>query len=247
MAEITTRAEFISYCKRRLGSPVINIEVDDTQVDDRVDDAIDYWIRNHMDGSERTFYVHTITQAEIDAQTITIPESIFEVHNIVPWSTSNSHDMFSVRYQVRLQDFAYFRPIDSLSYFIRASYWDYINELLSEGTSINFSKYKTEVRLDMAASSLFVADESQLVFDVQKAINPADYPKAWNDEILKRYATAQIKRQWGENLKKFAQISLPGNVTMNGEALYQEAVQEITDIEGEMREKYQLPPMFVMG
>jgi len=247
VASIATREEFTAYCLRRLGSPVINIEVDTTQVDDRIDDAIDYWCRNHMDGSERTYFIHTITQADIDTRLITIPEEIFEVRSVIPWSTSNSHDMFSVRYQVRLQDFAYFRPIDSLSYFIRASYWDYINELLSEGTSIEFNWHKGKVRLDIDAANLFVADGSVLVLDVQKMILPADNPHAWNDEILKRYATALIKRQWGENLKKYSQVMLPGNVTTNGVELFQEAEAEIAKIEDEMRERYSYQPMFFMG
>lgn len=246
MADITTREEFKEYCMRRLGSPVINIEIDDNQVEDRIDDAIDYWVRNHMDGSERLFYVHTLTQNEIDNQVLQAPEDTIEVHKILPYSSTYGNDMFSIRYQIRLHDFAYRTPTDTASYFIKASYWDYVNELLSEGTTIYFTKYRNEIRLDMATSALF-AEGDELVFDIQKGVYPETHPQAWNDEILKRYATAQIKRQWGENIKKYEQIQLPGNVTLNAEKIYEEAVQEIDNIENEMANKYQLPAMFMMG
>lgn len=246
MAQINSKDEFKAYCLRRLGSPVINIEVSPDQIDDRVDDAIDYWIRNHMDGSERTFYVHSLTVDDINAREVTLPDSIFEVHGIVPISNITTGGMYSIQYQEVLNAFIHRVPMDTVSYFVRVVHWELINRLFSEGHTVSFSKYLNRVRLDMSASNLFV-EGSKLILDVQKAISPEENPAAWNDEILKRYATAQIKRQWGENLKKHSQVMLPGNVTVNGEAIYQEAVQEIADIEGEMRERYSLPPMFLTG
>jgi hypothetical protein len=241
---ISDRTEFIAYCMRRLGSPVINIEVDNDQVDDRVDDAIDFWCRNHMDGSERGFYIHELTQEDIDTKEITVPDDVYEVHKVMP-GMSLAGGIFSAQHQSLSSDYRRIRSIDTVSYYIRSAYWDYVNDLLVDGQSISFNRYGKRVRLDISMSRYKVGDN--IAFDVQWLNNPEDYPEAWNDEILKRYATAQIKRQWAENVKKFSGISLPGNVNIKGDELYSEAIQEINDLEGEMRERYSLPAMFMMG
>jgi len=244
VANITSREQFKSYCLRRLGSPVINIEVANEQVEDRIDDSIDFWQRNHMDGSKRDFIIRALTQDEIDNKAIIVPDNIIEVHKIVPVTTSRS--LFSLRQRIAVNDFAYLKPFDSVSYHIRTTFWEMINEMMAEGTTIDFSKHNHTIRLHMDTDTMFQVG-TEIVFEVQEVIDPTTTTDAWNDEILKRYATAQIKRQWSENLKKFSQVQLPGNITMNGEALYQEAIQEINEIEGEMRDRYSLPPMFFMG
>ena len=317
MAHPHTRTEFKDYCLRKLGFPVIQINVDDDQVEDRIDEALQFWNDYHYDGTEKTYFKHRIQQADIDRGWIYCPDSVIFVTGVLPFDESNSSiNMFDLRYQLRLHDLYDFTSVSYVSYEITMQHLRTLNLLFSGTPQFRFNRHHNKLYLDidwsrdlqvgqyvvlecyrrMDPEVLTVTGTSAAnttsntvigtgtYFDrellekdfitigtetkqIIKIISPTemllDSPytsntsgltiskegstDVWKDRFLKKYATALIKRQWGNNLKKFGGIQMPGGVILNGKEIYDEAVEEIKELEDDLISTNVLPGDMFIG
>jgi hypothetical protein len=247
MAAPTTKAEFKEYCLRKLGKPVIEINVDDDQVDDRIDEALRYYYDYHFDGSERTYYKHQITENDVANKYITLPENIIGAVSVfsIGDPSIRADDLFNIRYQIALNDLYTLTNVSIVPYYMVMEHLSLLTEMLVGKQPIRYSRHKDRLHIDTDWGNLRVG--SFLVVEAYEIIDPAVYTDAWNDRWLQNYATALIKRQWGSNLTKFTGMSLPGGVQFNGEKLYNDAVDEINKMEQEMISGYSLPVLDMIG
>lgn len=247
MAVPTTKAEFKAYCLRKLGAPVIEINVDDDQVDDRIDEALRYWWDYHFDGSDRIYYKHAITTQDVANKYITLPENIIGAVSIFSMSDPSirSDDLFNIRYQIALNDLYTLTNVSLVPYYMVMEHLALLTELLVGKQPIRYTRHKDRLYIDMDWNTVTVG--SFLLVEAYEVVDPEVYTDAYNDRWLQNYATALIKRQWGSNLTKFTGMSLPGGVQFNGEKIYDDAVAEIQKMEDEMISSYSLPVLDMIG
>ena len=280
MAKPATRQQLIDYCLRRLGAPVLEINVDDDQIDDLVDDALQYFSERHFDGVERMYLKYKITQGDIDrgrakntdgvgivtttatsvdtgagsftssfyetSNFIQIPDSVTGIEKIFKFDTSSiSGGMFSLKYQIFLNDMYYFNSVELLQYAMVKRYLEDIDFLLTTDKQVRFNKRQDRLYLDIDWGAQSAGNF--MVIDCYRALNPESFTQVYNDSFLKRYLTALIKRQWGQNLSKFRGVKLPGGIELNGGEILQQAEQELSDIKSRMSMEYELPPYDFIG
>jgi len=281
MAQPSTRQELIDYCLRRLGAPVLEINVDDDQIDDLVDDAIQYFNERHYDGVERMFLKYQVTQEDIDrgrardtngvgivtttgtstsisgygtttssfyetSNFIQVPDSVIGIEKIFKFDTSSiSGGMFSIKYQLFLNDLYYFNSVELLQYSMTKSYLEDIDFLLTPEKQVRFNKRQNRLYLDIDWGSQSAG--TYLILDCYRALNPAEFSKIYNDSFLKKYLTSLIKRQWGQNLIKFRGVKLPGGIELNGREIYQDAENELKELKERMSLEHELPPYDFIG
>jgi hypothetical protein len=247
MATPTTKAEFKEYCLRKLGKPVIEINVDDDQVDDRIDEALRYYWDYHFDGSDKVYYKHQITETDIANKYITLPENINGAVSIfsIGDPSIRADDLFNIRYQIALNDLYTLTNVSLVPYYMVMEHLALVTEMLVGKQPIRYSRHKDRVYIDMDWNTLNVG--MFLLVEAYEVVDPAVYTDAWNDRWLQNYATALIKRQWGSNLTKFTGMNLPGGVQFNGEKIYNDAVEEINKMEQEMISSYSLPVLDMIG
>lgn len=281
MSQPASRQELIDYCKRKLGAPVLEINVADEQIDDLVDDAIQLFQERHFDGVYQTYYKYKITpddiargrangysQSKVGITTITVPANVgmttafnFEengnylqmppnvigVNKLFKFDGTNTitNNMFSVKYQLFLNDIYYWGTTELLTYAMVKTYLEDIDFLLTTEKQIRFNKRQDRLYIDIDWGG--VTDNTYVVIDCWATLNPNDYGLVWNDSFLKPYLTALIKRQWGQNLIKFAGVKLPGGVELNGRQMYDDAQREIDIIIEKMSNTYELPPLDMIG
>ena len=257
MATITDRTSFKDYCLRRLGFPVIEINVDDDQIEDRIDDALQYWQDYHFDGTQKVYYIKAVRQQEIDQKYLDLSDStdaednpmeIIGVTRIFPLHDSQaSINMFDLRYQLRLNELYDFTSASYVNYTLTQQHLRSLELMFTGEVPIRFQRHMQRLYIDWAWGQSEAPVGTVIVAECYANINPDVYAKVWNDRWLKEYATALIKRTWGNNLKKFAGIQLPGGVTLNGDKIYQEASNEIDELEKEMQTNYGAPLEFMMN
>jgi hypothetical protein len=247
MATPTTKAEFKEYCLRKLGKPVIEINVDDDQVDDRVDEALRYWWDYHFDGSDKVYYKHAITETDVANKYITLPENIIGAVSIFSMGDPSirSDDMFNIRYQIALNDLYTLTNVSLVPYYMVMEHLALLTELLVGKQPIRYTRHKDRLYVDMDWNTVAVGEF--LLVEAYEVVDPDTFTDAYNDRWLQNYATALIKRQWGSNLTKFTGMSLPGGVQFNGEKIYDDAVAEIQKMEEEMISSYSLPVLDMIG
>jgi len=280
MAQPSTRQELIDYCKRKLGAPVLEINVADEQIEDLVDDAVQFFQERHFDGVYPTFYKYQITQEDVDrgrarptggvgiastsatanivgtattfnyyenSNYLQIPPNIIGVNKIFTFDGSNTitHNMFSVKYQLFLNDIYYWGTTELLSYAMVKTYLEDLDFLLNTQKQIRFNKRQDRLYLDIDWGSVNVGN--YFIIDCYSVLNPNDYGRVWNDSFLKPYLTSLIKRQWGQNLIKFQGVKLPGGVELNGRQIYDDAQREIDILMEKMSSTYELPPLDMIG
>jgi hypothetical protein len=280
MAKPSTRQELIDYCLRKLGAPVLEINVDDDQIDDLVDDALQYFNERHFDGVERMYMKYKITQADIDrckaknttgvgivtttasatisgygttsfnwyetSNFIQVPDSVIGIERIFKFDTSSiSSGMWSIKYQLFLNDLYYFNSVELLQYAMVKSYLEDIDFLLSPDKQVRFNKRQNRLYIDIDWGAQ--AAGNFLVLECYRALDPTDFSKVWNDSFIKKYLTALIKKQWGQNLIKFQGVKLPGGIELNGRQIYEDAIRELEDIKSVMSTEYELPPYDFIG
>ena len=275
MAKPSTRQELIEYCLRRLGAPVLEINVDDDQIDDLVDDALQYFNERHFDGVERMYLKYKITQEDIDrgsakntdgvgiitttgtspigtfnfyesSNYIQVPDSVIGIEKVFKFDTSSiSGGMFSIKYQLFLNDLYYFNSVELLQYAMVKSYLEDIDFLLTTDKQIRFNKRQNRMYLDIDWGAQTVGN--YLVIDCYRILDPNDFTKVYNDSFLKQYLTSLIKRQWGQNLIKFRGVKLPGGIELNGREFYDDAQRELDDLKQRMASEYELPPYDFIG
>ena len=247
MATPTTKAEFKEYCLRKLGKPVIEINVDDDQVDDRIDEAIRYYWDYHFDGSDRIYYKHQVTSDDVTNKYITLPENIIGAVKVfqIGDPSIRADDLFNIRYQIALNDLYTLTNVSLVPYYMVMEHLALVTELLVGQQPIRYQRHKDRLYVDMDWNTVPVG--TFLLVEAYEVIDPAVYTDAWNDRWLQNYATALIKRQWGSNLTKFTGMSLPGGVQFNGEKIYDDATEEIRRMEDEMISSYSLPVLDMIG
>ena len=270
MANPNSRANLKEYCLRTLGKPVIDINVDDDQVDDRIDEALQYFAQYHYDGVERMYLKHQITQAEIDRAAtnttttatdkadnsitanwlegkgfIPVPDSVLSVVKVFDFTDKANLNLFDVRYQLRLNDLYDFSSTSVLHYQMTMQHLDFLDHILVGEKPLRFNQHMNRLYIDMDWNEA-VAGE-YLVLDSYAIADPSSYTKVYNDSFLKRYLTSLIKRQWGMNLIKFQGVKLPGGIELNGRQLYDDAQKEIDTIMEQMPTYYEMPPLDMIG
>lgn len=247
MATPTTKATFKEYCLRKLGKPVIEINVDDDQVDDRIDEALRYWYDYHFDGSEKIYYKHAITETDVTNKYITLPENIIGAVSIFSMGdpSISSDDLFNIRYQIALNDVYTLTNVSLVPYYMVMEHLALMTELLVGKQPIRYSRHKDRLHVDMDWNTVAVG--SFLLVEAYEVVDPETFTDAYNDRWLQNYATTLIKEQWGSNLTKFTGMSLPGGVQFNGEKIYNDAVDARTKMEQEMISSYSLPVLDMLG
>ena len=253
MAIPNTRQKLIDYCLRALGHPVIEINVDDDQIEDRIDESIQFYQEFHSDAVVRNLLKHQVTQTDINNGYISIPSSanILSINNVFNISNNNSGtSLFSVDYQLHLHDIfdlnsGSFAGI--VNYELTKQFLSLIDRNVNGVYEmIQYSRHKGRVNFhtdtleDLGAGNF-------VVFDGYSAVDPDTFAGVYNDMFLKKYATALVKRQWGLNLIKFEGMVLPGGVTMNGRAIYDDAITDIEKLEEKIRLEHELPPLDFIG
>ena len=246
MSVPASREQFKDWCLRQLGHPVIEINVDDDQVEDRIDEALQYFQQFHYDGVERTYVKHMITADDIANHWIPIDNSIISVTKIWPVSTTNATiNMFDLRYQLRLHELYDFTSTSYVNYVLTMQHIRTLDMLFSGEQPIRFNRHTNRIYLD-ANWSMLQAGE-WIIAEGHVIIDPETYNNVYNDRMLKKLATAYIKKQWGNNTKKYQGMQLPGGIMINGQQIFDEAVQEITEIEQQIVDTFQEPPNFMIG
>lgn len=246
MASVTSREQLKDYCLRQLGAPVIEINVDDDQVEDRIDDAFQFYREYHFDAVEKLYLKHEITANNISNQYIEISNAVIGVERVFPFmNKSTGTNIFDIKYQILINDLYTLMSTDLIYYTAVRQELELINQLLVGQKPIRFNRHMNRLYIDMDWAA-DVVEGTYIIVECWRILDPDVYTDVYNDMFLKRYATAQIKKQWGNNLKKFAGVQLPGGVTLNGEIIYQEATEEIRQIETEIQSRFELPvDMFV--
>jgi|TARA_B100001778_G_C18539859_1_gene607724 hypothetical protein len=241
MATPSSRATMKEFCLRRLGKPVIEINIDDDQMDDRIDEALMYYQDYHFDGVETTWLKHQITQTDIDNNYITITDSntigIVDIFDIGDATSTNN--LFNVRYQIALNDLYDLSRYDLVPYFMNFMNIRFIEEMLIGKQPIRYNRHQNRLSVDMDWEKVNVDD--YLIAKVYKKLDPDTYTDVWGDRWLQRYVTALFQVQWGKNLTKFTGMQLPGGVQFNGEQILQQGLEEKQKLEEEMIVSYSLP------
>ena len=247
MAVPSTRNEFKEWCLRKLGKPVIEINVDDDQVEDRIDESLRYYWDYHFDGTERVFVKHIITSTDVSNQYITLPDNIIGAVRVFPVSDPmiSSDDLFNIRYQIALNDLYTLTSVSMVPYYMVMEHLALVQELLVGQQPIRYNRHRNRLHIDTDWTDLKVGE--YLLIEAYEVVNPDTWTDAWGDRWLQQYATAKIKMQWGNNLKKYEGMQLPGGVMFNGQKIYDEAKEEIDDLEKEMISSYSLPVSDMIG
>jgi len=281
MAKPASRTQLIDYCLRKLGAPVLEINLDDDQIDDLVDDAIQLFNERHFDGVERMYLKYELTQEDIDrgqakntegvgivtttatstnisgygtttsnwyetSNFLQVPDSVVGVEKIFKFDSSTiSGGMFSIKYQLFLNDLYRFNSIELLQYSMTKSYLEDIDFLLTTDKQIRFNKRQDRLYLDIDWGSETAGN--YLVLDCYRALDPTSFTQVYNDVFLKQYLTALMKRQWGQNLIKFRGVKLPGGIELNGREIFDDAEKEIESLRSRMSSEYELPPYDCIG
>lgn len=245
---ITNRSDFKDYVLRRLGAPVQQINVDDEQVEDRIDDALQYFSDYHYAGSQKLMYKHQITQEDIDNKYLTIPEHISNIESVFSMNSNGSYGgaLFNIRYHITINEvFSHQFTTSLVPYYLAMRRLEDMNFLFDTKPSIRFNKHTG--RLDMNIDWSSVSVDNFILCEAVGFVDPNEYERVWDDRWLKEYATQLVKRQWGENLKVFGGIVLLNGITLNGKEIYDEADTKIQQMEETMINKFSVPVLDEIG
>ena len=269
MAKPSTRETLKQYALRALGKPVIDINVDDDQLEDRLDEAYQYYAQYHYDGIRRTYLKYQYTQADYDRMTVDssaesqtknsvttswkegqnfliVPESVVSVINLFPFSSKGNLNLFDVRYQLRLNDLYDFSSTSIINYDNVLRHLDFLDHILVGEKPMRFNQHDNRLYIDMDWKNDIAVGE-YLVIECYRKLDPTTFTDVNDDLFLKRYVTALFKKQWGANLSKFNGVAMLGGVTLNGQQIYSEALSDIEKLETELRTTYELNPALMIG
>ena len=282
MAKPASRQELVDYSLRQLGAPVLEINVADEQIDDLVDDALQYWNERHYDGVSQIYLKYKITQDDVNrgrapagesstagvttstastsivgtattfsftenSNYLQVPSDIIGIQKVFKFDGTNTavSNMFSIKYQMFLNDIYYWGTSEVLTYAMTKTYLEDIDFLLTTEKQIRYNQRMDRLYLDIDWGGVSVGD--YIVIDCYRLLNPNDFSKVWNDTFVKKYLTMLIKKQWGQNLIKFQGVKLPGGIELNGRQIYDDAIKEIDDLMEKMSNTYELPPLDMIG
>lgn len=323
MALPTTRTQLKTYIKRRLGEPVITVNVQDDQLEERIDDALAFFQDYHFAASEKVYLKHqvsysnvvfvsdstgtfteneaivgqtskvtgklfkqtsntsaqftyqrtyktdvfqvgetikglqsnttaviaSVTEGDWDQQVIPISDLVLNIYRVIAldgFAVDRSTGLFSWNYQFLMNDLSWLSSSSVISYFLTRSHMEMLNDLFIGDVMLRFNRYSNNLYLDLDWR-LDIHAGSWIVVEAQRVLNPTDYPKIWSDRFVRDYATALVKKQWGQNLIKYEGIQMPGGITLNGRAIYDEGTREASALEEAIQAKFELPPEFIVG
>ena len=277
MSKPNSRATLKDYCLRKLGYPVLEINVDDDQIDDLTDDAIQYFQERHFDGIERVFLKHKLTAEDITTAKTTattsssttginngitssgnsdsfletnnylkLPDHVIGVEKVFKMDQNTiSSGLFNIKYQIFLNDLYYYGALDLMNYAMTKTYLEDLSRLITPDTQIRFNKKQHNLYMDIDWNQ--ISADTFIILDCYRLVDPGTATDVYNDFWLKRYLTALIKKQWGQNLIKFQGVMLPGGIQLNGRQIYDDAIKEIEEIEYSLKTEYELPPLDLIG
>ncbi len=257
MAIPTNKSTFKDYCFRALGDGVIDINVSDDQADDRIDEAIQYFSEYHYEGVERMYLKHLITQDDVDRAItnetstatdtsdssvsstwlsgknyIPLPSSVISVVQVFPLTgTGTGANMFDARYQLHLNELYDLSSTSIIHYEMNMMNLDFLQHILVGEQPIRYLQHQNRLFIEADWDEDFVPGEDYIIIECFRKLDPTTYTDIYDDILLKRYATALIKKQWGANLSKFSGVALLGGVTMNGDTLYTQGMEEQKQVE----------------
>ena len=269
---ITTRETLKQYCLRALGKPVIEINVEDDQVEDRIDEALQYFAQYHYDGTERMYLKYLITADDITrarandtVSTVTdtadstvtasflegrnyipMPSNVMSIVQVFPFTDKAALNLFDVRYQLRLNDLYDFSSTSIIHYDMTLRHLDLLDHILVGERPIRYNMHKNRLYIDMDWKN-DVAAGDYLIIECYRKLDGTTYTDVFDDIFLKKYLIQLIKRQWGANLIKFQGVAMLGGVQLNGEQLYSQAQEELTKLEEQIQLSYELPPQYMVG
>ena len=281
MAKPQSRGQLINFGLRKLGYPVLEINLDTDQIHDALDDTLQLYQERHYNGVEKMYLKHELTQEDIDrgkadgtsgvgivttsvnsssvsglgtvtsnwyenSNFIPVPDSVIGVEKVFKFDSSTiSSGMFSIKYQLFLNDLYQFNSIDLLQYSMVKTYLEDIDFLLTTDKQIRFNQRQDRLYLDID----WAAEEAgqYIVLECWRALDPTAYSQIYNDPWLKKYLTALLKKQWGQNLIKFKGVRLPGGIEFNGREIYEDGQREIDTLLEKMTSEYEVPPLDMIG
>jgi len=276
MAKPSTRQELKDYCLRKLGHPVLEINVDDDQIEDLIDDALQYYQEYHYDGVETMYLKHQITEDDYtrfnDSDQITttdapdaaiwenrnnfieVPDHVIGITKVFGVSSNwIRNDLFGLSNQYFLMDiFSFssgfaFGNFDMTNYYMIRQYFETLDMVVNTGALVQFRFNKRQDRLYIDIDKSRMKPGNYLLIECHRALDPQEWSQVYNDSFIKPYLTALIKRQWGQNLIKFNGVQLPGGVSLNGRQLFEDAQKEIDELMAKSSSYYQLPPIDMIG
>lgn len=253
MASPASREQLKDYCLRKLGFPVIDINVDDDQLDDRIDDALTKFRDYHYDGTEEVYLAHQVTAGDVSNTYVTLASSIVGVNRVLPISSdtvgstnAQGFNIFDINYQIRLNDFYNLLSSSYTYYVIAREHLSMLDLIVTGELPFTFNKKTNQLKIMMDWNGR-VAVGDYLVFHCYRVVDPDTYTKVWGDTWLKAYTTALFKMQWGSNITKYSNYTLPGGLVVNGEKIYNDAIVEIEKLSADLREVYEAPPQMLVG
>jgi hypothetical protein len=243
----SSRNELKEYCLRKLGKPVIEINVDDDQVEDRIDEALQFYWDYHFDGTEMIYYKHQVTAEDKVNKYIILPENIIGAVEVFPIGdpSMSSDDLFNIRYQIALNDMYSLTSVSMVPYYMVMEHLALITQMLVGQKPIRYNRHRNRCHLDMDWKAINVGEF--LLIRGYEVVDPEQFTDVYKDQWLMRYVTALVKQQWGQNLTKFTGMQLPGGVTFNGKQIYDDATAEIERMRLEMINTYSLPVLDMVG
>lgn len=244
---VNSRQSLKQYCLRALGAPVLEINVDDDQLEDRIDEALEFFRLYHYDGIEKIYLKHKITAEDIANKSIPMSPLVYGVSRVLPITSgaASSKNIFDLQYQLRLNDLYDLTSTSIIYYSTVMSHLALLDQILNGHIIYRFNRYQDSLQLDINWNSDVKVNEYVIV-ECYRAMDPDQYTRLWGEPWLKHYVTALFKRAWAVNIKKFQGLQLPGGVTMDGQGLYDEAMAEIKDLEEELVVK-SAPLEFFLG
>lgn len=250
MANPSSRQGLIDWCKRRLGDPVIEINVDDDQLEDRVDEALQVFQEYHSEATHRTFLKHQITSDDKTNEYITISSDVITVTKLFALrSGSINKNFFDIKYQMHLNDIADLHSyIGDLAYYEQMQqYLSLLDMKLTGSPQVDFVRKQNRLYIHGDFEDGDIKVDDYIVAEAYTIVDPSSHSLVWNDMWLKEYTTALIKQQWGANLIKFEGMQLPGGVMLNGRQLFDDATQELERLREKLRMEHEMPVDFFMG
>ena len=270
MASPASKADLITYCKRNLGEPVLQVNIDDEQVNNVIDDTFQFFQENCYNGMERTYLYHEITADDKTRLAATTSTSKTDGSATAVWEEATNYipipahvtgiskvfgmvgnsirsNLFGIEYRMFLNDLYAFGSLDILNYYMTKQYLETLDMVLNNGSFQQFRFTQRRDRLYLDIDKDFLQEGQNLLIEAHRMIDPTDATQMYNDLFVKKYATSLLKKQWGQNLIKYNQVQLPGGVTLNGREIYTDALAEIEKIESEVLSKYAIPPMDMIG
>lgn len=250
MANPATRQGLIDYCKRALGDPVIEINVDPDQLEDRVDEALQFWQEYHHEATYRTYVSHLVGDSDVTNEYITLDSDVLYVTRLFRISSgTTSVGMFDLKYQFILNDVANMGSfMGDLAYYVQLKqYMEILDQTLNGSPQTTFSRKMNRLYVMGDFADQDIQSGDYIVYEAYKTVDTATHTAVWNDLWLKRYVTQLIKKQWGANLIKFEGMQLPGGVVLNGRQMFDDATTEIQTLEEKLRMDFEEPVDFFVG